>query len=208
MAKIEDIKRVAKFLKESVKQLEREGSSGCYNIVCPGVYGDLRVVVGWTGGYDEGDYELIHSKAEPEYVICAAIKVNNNNYMESDLDLDFNYLYFEESGDCFDTSVAIGIHEDYELTAKWLLEEAEKLDKWQFEETGEEAGKILGHRAFFELSEEVGNCMYESEIGELRRKVKTALNDKLIDNDEAEKLADDIENQKKTFEDEEDETDE
>ena len=55
MAKIEDIKRVAKFLKESVKQLEREGSSGCYNIVCPGVYGDLRVVVGWTGGYDEGD---------------------------------------------------------------------------------------------------------------------------------------------------------
>ena len=115
-----EIKTVAKFIKESVEWLKKE-DQGCAHYCYKG---DLCIVVGWSGGYDDTeDNTLIQSKSDPTYAINAGVKLLVSA-MQTDMDLDFNYLYWD-NGDCWDCTTAVGPNEDYEALARELLEEAE-----------------------------------------------------------------------------------
>ena len=198
MAKESDIRKVEKFLKKSVEWLKSQ-DSGCCEMDCPGVEGDLKVVVGWSGGYYDYDDTVIHSKSEPSFAINAAIKINAG-YMETDFDMDYNFLYFED-GDTCDVSVSIDPDEDYRATAEYLLDEAEALDKFEYEEDG----KIIGHKKFYRMSEDIAGLFNEDACEEFKQQVFAEYLSDNLDKDEVEKLLNDLEEHRKTLEDDSDE---
>lgn len=113
-----NISALAKFLKNSVKGLI-ESQEGCYE---KRLDSNLSVFVGWSDGYSsEPDNTIIQSKNDPTFAINAGIK-SNHDYMKTDYDW-LNYPYNPETGDVWDTGVTISPNENYEETAKWLLEQ-------------------------------------------------------------------------------------
>lgn len=152
------VKEIAEFIKESTEWLKKEDCGCCHYHV-----GDVCIVVGWMPGYDEDpDDGDIHSKSDPSHCINAGVRVESS-YMQTDMDLDFNYLYWPNGGDCWDCDCTVTTEENYEQLAKWLLDAAEEMNKYVFEEDG----KILGHKKYFELKNEILEDLTDKEDFEI-----------------------------------------
>lgn len=124
------IKTLAKDIKHAVDWLVEE-DCGCSTIKLDD---RLAVCVGWSDGFDSDDEFVIHSKTEPTYAICAAIKV----WTSDDMLTDFEYInmpwYEDES--VYDTECLISPDENYELLAKNFLEEFDILKEMDIDKNG------------------------------------------------------------------------
>ena len=173
----QNIKEIAKFLKDSVKWLQEHDCGCCYK-----QYQNVYIVAGWSSGFDKDDPGIIHSKDDPDYSIVFSVRAEPG-YMQTDLDLDFPYLYNAKTGDCWDVDICPKegyTDEMYESDAKWLLDQADKMSKYAYESDG----KIIGTRKFFELSTAIDDCYYEHEYQKLKKEIETAD----LEEDEREKL--------------------
>lgn len=169
MIKESEVKNVAKFIKDSVEWLKKEDCGCCHRRYD----GDLCIVVGWSGGYDEEkDDTIIQSESDPTFAINAGVKLNVS-CMQTDMDLDFNYLYWD-NGDCWDFTIAISPDEDYEVLARDFLKEVEEMSKYEYDEDG----RILGHKNYLELlnaiNEDLGSWSDKEDFEIIHTKIEDA----------------------------------
>ena len=77
---------------------------------------------------------MIHSKTEPTWAICAAIKAWGSDDLRTDLDyIDFPYY---EDGSVYDTEQSISPDENYEWISKNFLDEFDILKEMDIDEKG------------------------------------------------------------------------
>lgn len=111
---------LAKEIREAVDYLKKE-DCGCVTIK---LNSTLAVCVGWSGGYDPGNENVIHGKPAT-YAIVAAIKVWTTDDMRTDIDwIDAPYY---DDGEVLDISCAIKPDEDYLSLARYFLEELDMI---------------------------------------------------------------------------------
>lgn len=93
--------------------------------------------------------------------------------MQTDMDLDFNYLYWD-NGDCWDFTISISPDEDYEVLASDLLKEAEEMSKYKYDDDG----RILGHKNYLELldaiNEDLGSWSDKEDFEIMCTKIEDA----------------------------------
>ena len=77
---------------------------------------------------------MIHSKTEPTYAICAAIKAWGSDDLGTDLDW-INAPYYED-GSVYDTEEFISPDENYEWIATNFLNEFDVLKEMDIDEKG------------------------------------------------------------------------
>lgn len=122
---------LAKEIKSAVEWLTKEDLCGCVTLK---LNGTLAVCIGWSDGFDPDDDTVIHSKTEPTYAICAAIKV----WISDSLRTDFDYIdapYYED-GSVYDTEQSIYPDENYEWLAESFLDEFDILKEMDIDEKG------------------------------------------------------------------------
>ena len=121
---------LAKEIKSAVEWLKEE-DCGCVTLK---LNGTLAVCIGWSDGFDPDDDTVIHSKTEPTYAICAAIKAWGSDDLGTDLDyIDAPYY---EDGSIYDTEMSISPDENYEWLAKSFLGEFDILKEMDIDERG------------------------------------------------------------------------
>lgn len=120
-------------IKEAVDWLMKE-KEGCWSkrigYSHPGVFHNnpLCFVIGWDSGFDTDSTDKY---ADGEYRICCKIAFN-----DSDLQCDYNWDFVmpedEDTEEVDDTNIYVG--ENFDSTAKYLNEEAERIIKeWNLE---------------------------------------------------------------------------
>ena len=92
---------LAEEIKSAVEWLKEE-DCGCVTLK---LNGTLAVCVGWSNGFDPEDETVIHSKTEPTWAICAAIKAWGSDDLRTDLDYIDSPYY--EDGSVYDTEQSI-----------------------------------------------------------------------------------------------------
>lgn len=112
-----DAGKIAKFIEDAVNGL-KNGEATIYRYKFDDRF---ALFVGWSGGYDEEDDEIIHSEDDPEFAIVAGIKVWTSDDAWSDFDW-LNYPYVE-GGDVIDDSMTISPEEDYHKLAQDFLDD-------------------------------------------------------------------------------------
>lgn len=116
-----NVDTLAKEIENAVKILEK-GLAECYTIKLDD---RLAVCVGWSGGYDEFDENVIHNDDDPSYAINTGIKVWTSDDMRTDYDW-INAPYYK-GGEVVDTGTSISKEEDYVTLAKYLLDSYNEL---------------------------------------------------------------------------------
>lgn len=77
------------------------------------------IIAGWQEGFEPEDDLYLHSKSEPQYCMCVKVALNGHfAYTEYEL---MNMPYDEESGDVYDTEVALCKEDDLDLIADELI---------------------------------------------------------------------------------------
>ena len=122
-----NIMKVADFLENACDHFKRD-EDGCFRFR---LNGDLAIYVGWSGGYDMADTDIIKSaKSTAEqadgmitgYAVNAAVKVRNDDDW-----CDFDYLDFPTiDGEVYDSGTSVRpdlTRRGYRNLAKWLLGE-------------------------------------------------------------------------------------
>lgn len=114
---------IAKFVKESVKWLQKE-QQGC----CRYKLDDhLAIFVGWSAGYgEEKRDDVIQAKDNLDYGINVGIKVWTSDYMQTDFDW-LNFPYYDD-GEVLDMSLGIALNENYKHIADSLLKWYEEVE--------------------------------------------------------------------------------
>ena len=121
---------LAKEIKSAVEWLKEE-DCGCVTLK---LNGTLAVCIGWSDGFDPDDETVIHSKAEPTWAICAAIKAWGSDDLRTDFDW-INAPYYED-GSVYDTEMSIYPGENYEWLAEDFLKEFDTLKELDIDEKG------------------------------------------------------------------------
>ena len=121
---------LAKEIKSAVEWLKEE-DCGCVTLK---LNGTLAVCVGWSDGFDPNDETVIHSKTEPTWAICAAIKAWGSDDLRTDFDW-INAPYYED-GSVYDTEMSIYPGENYEWLAEDFLKEFDTLKELDIDEKG------------------------------------------------------------------------
>ena len=121
---------LAEEIKSAVEWLEEE-DCGCVTIK---LNGTLAVCVGWSDGFDPNDETVIHSKTEPTWAICAAIKAGGSEDLGTDLDWINARDY--DAGSVYDTEMSIYPDENYEWVATNFLNEFDALKELDIDEKG------------------------------------------------------------------------
>lgn len=121
---------LAKEIKSAVEWLKEE-DCGCVTLK---LNGTLAVCVGWSNGFDPDDTSVIHSKTEPAYAICAAIKAWGSDGLRTDFDW-INVPHYED-GSVYDTEQSISPNENYEWLATNFLNEFDFLKELDIDEKG------------------------------------------------------------------------
>ena len=130
-------KEIAKFIKDSVKWLQRE-QEGC----CRYILDDrLAVFVGWSAGYgNEKRNDVIQAKKYWDFAINVGIKVWTSDGMWTEFDW-INFPYYE-NGDVLDMSLAIAPNENYKKLAEHLLRWYGEVKELELNDNG----LIIGHQ--------------------------------------------------------------
>ena len=119
---------LAEEIKSAVEWLVEE-DCGCVTLK---LNGTLAVCIGWSDGFD--DETVIHSKTEPTWAICAAIKAWGSDDLRTDLDyIDAPYY---EDGSVYDTELVISPNENYKWLAENFLNEFNILKDFDIDEKG------------------------------------------------------------------------
>ena len=121
---MEDIQSIAKFLEDSVRELkENDGSTTFYRQFDS----RLALYVGYSGGFDDNDVFVIHSRSEPEYAICTKIAEWN----PASIDYEWMYMPWEvDTQEVYDCETSISPNEDYSDLAKRIVETYEEICEW------------------------------------------------------------------------------
>ncbi len=122
---------LAEEIKSAVEWLKEE-DCGCVTLK---LNGTLAVCVGWSDGFDPDDETVIHSKTEPTWAICAAIKAWGSDDLRTDLDyIDAPYY---EDGSVYDTEMSIYPDDKYYIwVAAALLKEFDFLKELDIDKKG------------------------------------------------------------------------
>ena len=121
---------LAKEIKSAVEWLKEE-DCGCVTLKPNGT---LAVCIGWSDGFDSDDTSVIHSKTEPTYAICAAIKAWGSDSLRTDL--DYIVAPYYEDGSVYDAEQSISPNENYEWLATNFLNEFDFLKELDIDEKG------------------------------------------------------------------------
>lgn len=116
-------KSIQEWVLESIKSLT-SSDDGCCEYKLDD---DLSLFCGWSDGYDPDDKDMIHSKNNPSYCINVGIKCNHD-YMKTDYDF-LNAPYDEETGEVWDTSMAVDETGITETDAQWFIDEYTEMVK-------------------------------------------------------------------------------
>ena len=110
-------KEIAKFIKRSVKWLQKE-KQGCCTYKLDE---HLAVCVGWSAGYgDEKRNDVIQAKDDPDFGINVGLKVwTSDAAMLTDYDW-INFPYYDD-GDVLDMGVSVEPNDNYEQLAATIL---------------------------------------------------------------------------------------
>lgn len=115
-----NIKKLAKFLKESVEWLVNNDQGCCHFNLSE----DLCVAVGWSGGWDENDDTVIHSRTDKDWCIDQEIKVRND-FDCADLEyMNAPWYTANKGGDVWSTAVSVQPNQsdkDFEADAEFFL---------------------------------------------------------------------------------------
>ena len=122
---------LAEEIKSAVEWLKEE-DCGCVTLK---LNGTLAVCGGWSDGFDPEDETVIHSKTEPTWAICAAIKAWGSDDLRTDLDwIDAPYY---DDGSVYDTEMSIYPDDKYYTwVATSLLNEFYILKEIDIDEKG------------------------------------------------------------------------
>lgn len=129
MIKKIDTKVLAKQLKESADYLaDNKEQGGCFRFNTvkmddKGINKDVSIVLGWTDGFDENDIDKDKYQSDTWRL---AVKVGYqpvNSMMQCDYDVDFNQVYDKETGDVYDTEIALYENTDFEKVANSMVTE-------------------------------------------------------------------------------------
>lgn len=125
------IETLAKGIESAVEWLKTE-DCGCVTLKLDD---RLAVCVGWSDGFDPEDETVIHSKTEPTWAICAAIKAWGSDDLRTDLDyIDAPYY---EDGSVYDTEMTVYPDDKYYLwVATNFLNEFDTLKELDIDEKG------------------------------------------------------------------------
>lgn len=124
-------KTLAEEIKSAVEWLKEE-DCGCVTLK---LNGTLAVCVGWGDGFDPDDKTAIHSKTEPTWAICAAIKAWGSDDLGTDLDW-ISAPYYED-GSVYDTEMSIYPDDKYYIwVATNFLNEFDTLKELDIDEKG------------------------------------------------------------------------
>ena len=125
MVKI-DTKQFAKELKEAADYLaENKESGGCYHFHTvemddKDINKNVSIVLGWASGYDAEPIKY----CDEDYHLCVKVGYQAvNNIMQTDYDIDFNQVYDKETGDVYDTEIALYPDSNFEDIAERIVTE-------------------------------------------------------------------------------------
>lgn len=111
-----------------------EQDCGCCHI---DLNDQIGIIIGWMPGYDydinDGD---IHSKEDPTWCINIGLGVTTSDCTLTDMEY-INQPYDKETGDVWDTQITVSKScKNFKETIKWLLEEYEKMLKYNLDKDG------------------------------------------------------------------------
>ena len=122
---------LAEEIKSAVEWLKEE-DCGCVTLK---LNGTLAVCVGWSDGFDPDDTSVIHSKTQPTYAICAAIKAWGSDDLRTDLDY-IDPPYYED-GSVYDTEMSIYPDDKYYIwVAATFMKEFDFLKELDIDKKG------------------------------------------------------------------------
>lgn len=126
MIKKIDTKVLAKQLKEAADYLaDHKEQGGCFRfntVEMPDkdINKDVCIVLGWASGYDAEPIKY----CDEDYHLCVKVGYQAvNNIMQTDYDIDFNQVYDRETGDIYDTEIALYPNSDFEDIAERIVTE-------------------------------------------------------------------------------------
>ena len=126
MVKI-DTKVLAKQLKESADYLaDHKEQGGCchFNTVemdDKGINKNVSIVLGWTDGFDAEEQDKYSDDTWR-----LAVKVGYqpvNSIMQYDYDIDFNHVWYENTGDVYETEAILYSDSNFESIAESLIKD-------------------------------------------------------------------------------------
>ena len=121
-ASANSVSELAKFIEDSVNTLLTTDATNSRYVLDE----DWAVYGGWSdAGYTDDFESVIHDEKEPSWVICCKI-ATTHEYVWADYDF-CDMPYEEETGEVWDTDMAISPEENYQQTAAWLLDQYNEL---------------------------------------------------------------------------------
>lgn len=118
-------KELAKQFKEAADYLaEHKENGGCYTFCQYTIADDkidknVYVVLGWAPGYDENESDKYYDNG---YRLSVKVGYQSvDNIMQTDYDIDFNQVYDRETGDVYDTELALYENTDFEDVAEQIV---------------------------------------------------------------------------------------
>lgn len=127
-----DVKEIAKWLEQSVKDMQESEWSGCWYELDNG----LGICIYWADGWgDEPRDDVIQDKEHPDYGLVCGIKVLDKEDQSGSGPYYWNFPYFE-NGDVATEDTGILPNEDFEKLAKQMLDDFNSVKDFEIDEKG------------------------------------------------------------------------
>ena len=122
-----DKKELAKQLKEATDYLaDHKEQGGCYHFHTvemndKDINKNVSIVLGWTNGFDAEEQDKYQSDT---YRLAVKVGYQSvNNIMQCDYDLDFNQVWYENTGDVYETEAILYPDSNFESIAESLIKD-------------------------------------------------------------------------------------
>ena len=130
-----DKNALVKFIGDALEDL-KDGGMGTWAFDLGSPNG-LHLVIGWTGSAEDWDNDVADYATDPsgKYVVGAKLAVNSSS-LQDDYWFDWNMPYDTETGDTWDTDMAVSKLDSPERIADMYLDEFEKMKDLNLDEDG------------------------------------------------------------------------
>ena len=127
-----DVKEIAKFLEQSVKDMQETDWSGCWYRLDNG----LGICVYWCDGWGEEPREdVIQDKEHPDYGLVCGIKLLDEEDQSGGGPYFWKFPYFE-NGEVATEDTGIMPNEDFEALARQMLDDYNSVKDLEIDEDG------------------------------------------------------------------------